>query len=147
MVTITSKLALSNIQQRNCLGEKIALPLWVRYIHLFRKDNKWKRKKTVCRSIQKSTYKPKRKKYIIMEVHPAEHLEFWFSLLRFGTHRNQINGDNAKEIWLQRLKIIYLATTSQKLKRDSEFLELFPTKFLFNTSLGQKPKLSFWFWK
>lgn len=88
----------------------------------------------------------KKEKIYNYGVHPAEHLEFWFSLLRFGTHRNQINGDNVKEIWLQRLKIIYLATTSQKLKRDSEFLELFPTKFLFNTSLGQKPKLSFWFW-
>lgn len=80
----------------------------------------------------------KKEKIYNYGVHPAEHLEFWFSLLRFGTHRNQINGDHAKEIWLQRLKIIYLATTSQKLKRDSEFLEPFSYQVPFQYILGSK---------
>lgn len=50
-------------------------------------------------------------------------------------------------IWLQRLKTIYLAATSQKLQRESECLESFSEKFLFNTSLSQKLKLSFFVWK
>lgn len=96
-------------------------------------------------SIEKSTYKPKRGKKSNYGAHPAESLGFWFSFPQSGTHRNQINGDHATEIWLQRLKIVYLTRTSQKLKRESEFLEPFPTKFLFIMSLGQKSKLSFGF--
>ena len=91
----------------------------------------------MCRSIQKSIYKPKRKKnlimkFILLRVWDSDFLSF--SLEHTKTKLMEIS----REIWLQRLKIIYLAMTSQKLKRGSEFLEPFPTKFLFQHILGSK---------
>lgn len=81
---------------------------------------------------------PKKKKNRILKFLL---LRVWDSdfFLQSETHKNQINEDHAREIWLQRLKITYFAT-SQKKKRESECLEF--SKFLFNTFLSPKSKLS-----